>query len=64
MQRRDVVVGDTCHLCGTERAQSPLAETGEGLRTGYFVAVEAVDIQLYRSVGQRIYDMLFPDFVE
>ena len=61
---RRVVVGHTVDFVGTETLDAASTQSGKRLRAGYFVAVQAVDVELCRSVVDDLHNVAVPYFVE
>ena len=59
-----VVVGHAEDVVGTETFQSTGSHAVESLGRCHLVTVEAVDIQLGRTVVDNLYDMLVPNLIK
>ena len=62
--RGRVMVGHAENLPWTEALQSPRPHAGKGLGRSHLVAVQAVDIELRRTVVNLLNHVSVPDFVE
>ena len=59
-----VMVGHAEDLLGSETLQPALPHAGERLRRRHLMAIEAVDIELGRSVVHNLHHMLVPNLVK
>ena len=62
--RRGVVVGHTIDFVRTETLQSPTPHAFKSLGRRHFVAIQAVDVQLRRSVVHLLHHVLVPYLIK
>jgi hypothetical protein len=64
IDRRNIMIGNSIGFFGTQKAQLSVSHALKGLRTGDFVAIMPVDVQLGWSVGNSCYHVPVPYFIE
>ena len=64
IMRRRVMIGHAKYLLRTETTKAAGTQTFESLRTGYLVAIEAVNVKLCRAILHLLYHVGIPYFIK
>ena len=64
IMRRSVVIRHTINMVGPETLDTALAQSFKSLRAGHLVAIEAVNIELYRAILHLLNHVGVPNLVK